>query len=82
MECMILFTKNDFIYKNVVCDGDGRKTAKKISVWLPSHPRFYDMEADCFSVSKNTENKPDAKWERDLIQEQKEKDRVGRGEDW
>ena len=54
-----------FIYKkclykkNVVCDGDGRKTAKKFPVWLPSHPPLYSMEADCFSVSKNTENKSD-----------------------
>ena len=56
---MILFTKKYFIYKNVVCDGDRRKTAKKFPVWLPSYPPFYDMEADCFSVSKNTENKPD-----------------------
>ena len=28
-------------------------------VWLLSHPPIYDMEADCFSVSKKTENKPD-----------------------
>ena len=59
MECMIFFTKNDFIYKNVLCDGDGRKTAKTFTVWLLSHPPFYGMEDDCFSVSKNTENKPD-----------------------
>ena len=56
---MILFTKNDFIYTNVVCHGDGRKTAKQFPVWLTSHPPFYGMEADCFSVSKITENKPD-----------------------
>ena len=56
MECVILILKNDFIYKNMVCDGDGRKTTKKFPVWLPSHPPIYDMEADCFTVSKNTEN--------------------------
>ena len=43
----------------MVCDGDGRKNAKKIPVWLPSHLPFYTLEADCFSVSKNTENTPD-----------------------
>ena len=81
MKCLILFTKDDFIYKNVVCDGDGRKTAKKFHlVALPSP--FYDMEADCFSVSKNTENKPDLREmrERSNLQEQKEKDWVGCGE--
>ena len=35
------------------------KKRKKFPVWLPSHPHFYDMEAYCFPVSKNTENKPD-----------------------
>ena len=35
------------------------KPKKKFSVWLPSHPHFYDMEADCFPVSEITENKPD-----------------------
>ena len=32
---------------------------EKISHWLPSHPLVYEMEPDCFPVSKNTENKPD-----------------------
>ena len=50
---MILFTKNDFIYKNVVCDGDGRKTAKKLPVWLSSHSPFYDNGADCFSSRRD-----------------------------
>ena len=60
---------NDFIYRDDClqgCDGDGRKnterereTKEKIPIWLPSHPPFYDMEADCFPVSENTENKPD-----------------------
>ena len=48
-------------------DGDGRKTPKytkkkprnKFPVLLPSHPPFCEMEADCFPVSENTENKPD-----------------------
>ena len=35
------------------------KPRKKFPVWLPSHPSFYEMEADCFTVSENTENKPD-----------------------
>ena len=49
--------------------GNGRKTPKytkneyenqgKIPVWLPSHLSVYEMEANCFPVSKNTENKPD-----------------------
>ena len=32
---------------------------KTFPVWLLSHPSFYDMEAECFPVSKITENKPD-----------------------
>ena len=59
MECKILFTKKNFIYKNEVCYKDGRKTAKKFPVWLPPHLRFYDLGVDCFMVPKNTENKPD-----------------------
>ena len=31
----------------------------KEKIWLPSHPCFNDMEADCFPVSENAENKPD-----------------------
>ena len=36
-----------------------RKQRKKFPVWLPSHLPVYEMEADCFPVSENTENKPD-----------------------
>ena len=59
-----------------------RKTAKKFPVWLLSHPPFYSMEAGCFSVSKNTENKPDIRYmgEGSNLLVQKEKDRVGRGD--
>ena len=35
------------------------KQRKKIPVWLPSHPPVYEVEADCFAVFENTENKPD-----------------------
>ena len=35
------------------------KQRKKIPVWLPSHAPDNEMEADCFPVSENTENKPD-----------------------
>ena len=35
------------------------KQKKKFPVWLPSHPPFYEMVADCFPVSENTENKLD-----------------------
>ena len=35
------------------------KSKEKITVGLPSHPRFYNMEADSFPVYKRTENKPD-----------------------
>ena len=34
------------------------KTKEKFPVWLPSHPPVYEMEADNFPVSQNTENKP------------------------
>ena len=51
----------DFIYNDDFhlqgCDGDRRKnpgrkweTKEKKPRWLPSHPHFYDMEADCFPV--------------------------------
>ena len=47
-------------------DGNGRKTPKcnktnlsEIPHWLPSHPPVYEIEADCFPVFENTENKPD-----------------------
>ena len=66
--CMILFTICDLFIMNVY-DGDGRKKTeiytrrkqrKKSPVWLPFHPPVYEkMEADCFPVSENTENKPD-----------------------
>ena len=36
-----------------------KKKRKKFPVWLPAHPRLYDMEADSFPVSENTKNKPD-----------------------
>ena len=64
---MILFTIYD-LFTKMLYDGDGRKTPKykneyetkeKIPIRLPSHSPFYEMEADCFPVSKNTENKPD-----------------------
>ena len=63
---------NDFIYKtwfylqNIACWGyEKNPETKKIPrlVALPSP--FYDMEADCFPVSENAENKP--KWEGYLI---------------
>ena len=64
---MILFTKNDFIYISVTRmgeklrkrKGNNWKLRKKISVGLLSYPPFSDLEADCFPVSENTENKPD-----------------------
>ena len=65
---MIFFTIYD-VFAKMLYDGDGRtkpeiqnrvkKQRKKFPVWLPSHLRFYEMEADCFLVSVNTENKPD-----------------------
>ena len=36
---------------------DGTKE-KIFPVWLPSYFPVYEMEADCFPVSENTENKP------------------------
>ena len=58
---MILLTKHDFIYKMLYV-GHRRKKKKRNEkiprlVALPSP--FYDMEADCFPVSENAENKPD-----------------------
>ena len=38
--------------------GMGEKL-RKIACLVALQSPFYDMEADCFSVSKNTENKPD-----------------------
>ena len=36
-----------------------RKWKKKISIWLLSHPPFYNIEADRIPVSENAKNKPD-----------------------
>ena len=36
-----------------------KKPRKKFPVWLLSHPSVDEIEADCFPVSENTENKPD-----------------------
>ena len=35
------------------------KQRKKFPVWLLSHFHVYEMEADCFPVSENAQNKPD-----------------------
>ena len=35
------------------------KNKENFPVWSPSHPHVYEMEADCFPVSENSENKPD-----------------------
>ena len=35
------------------------KTKENFTVWLPSHSPVYEMEAECFPVSENTENEPD-----------------------
>ena len=56
-----------FIYNELCMMGMGEnprnvqkaKTRKKFPVWLPSHPPSTKMEADCFPVSENTENKPE-----------------------
>ena len=68
MECVI-FTIYDLFTMNVIWwewqknpeiqINEKVKPRKKIHVWLPSHPPVYEMEADCFPVSDNTENKPD-----------------------
>ena len=36
-----------------------KKRTKEEPAWLLSHPPVYNMEADCFSPSESTENKPD-----------------------
>ena len=36
-----------------------KNRTKKNPVWFLSHPFIYKKEADCFPVSKGTENKPD-----------------------
>ena len=65
---MILFTILWFIYKNDIwwereknpeIQKQMRKPRKRFPILLPSHPPVYEMEADCFPVSENTENKPD-----------------------
>ena len=51
--------KTWFIYK-ILYDEDGEKTRNEKNprlVTLPSS--FCDMEANCFPVSENVENKPD-----------------------
>ena len=57
---------NDFIYKtlfylqNVVCWGWEKKNRNEKILRLVALPfPFYDMEADCFPVSENAENKLD-----------------------
>ena len=49
------------LYTKCLYDGDGRKPPKytkdetkkkKFPVWLPSHTPIYEVEADCFPVSK------------------------------
>ena len=40
------------------------KTKEKFPVWLPFHLPVKELEADCFPVSENTENKP--VWEGSL----------------
>ena len=66
--CMILFTICDLFIMNVH-DGDGRRnpeiyTRRKLRKnppfgCPPLPPSTKKMEADCFPVSENTENKPD-----------------------
>ena len=59
LQSMILFTK----YVLGIGEKPRNEKAKneynkeKFPVWLPSYPPFYNMEADCFPVSENTENK-------------------------
>ena len=55
--------KNPEIYKNI----KGEKQRKKFPVLLPSHTPVYEIKADCFPVSENTENKPDLGGTGDLV---------------
>ena len=63
---MILFAIYGLLTK-MIYDGDRRKKNPKYTkdgtkekVGLTSNPHtVYEAEADCFSVSENTENKPD-----------------------
>ena len=51
-----------FIYKNVIWWGWEKNPEiykRRSKGWLPSHPFFYEVGADCFPVSENIENKPD-----------------------
>ena len=42
-----------------------KQRKKKFPVWLPSHPPVYEVEADCFPASENTEKSQTyPKWER------------------
>ena len=51
----------------ILDDGNGRKKTENIikrkkyetKEKIPSYYPVYEMEADCFPVSENTENKPD-----------------------
>ena len=62
---MILFTIYG-LFTKMLYDGNGRKNPEiykrrnkgKNSPFGCPHP-VYEVEADCFPVSKNTENKPD-----------------------
>ena len=59
MKWMVLLTKHDFIYKMLYV-GDGKKNRnEKIPCLVALPSPIYDMEADCFPVSENAENKPD-----------------------
>ena len=46
--------KNPEIYKKI----QKRKQRKKFTAFLHSHHPVYEMEADCFPMSENTENEP------------------------
>ena len=56
---MVLFTRMGWGWEKRLRQKKGNER-KKIPVWLPSHPFFYDMEADCFPVNENAENKPES----------------------
>ena len=74
IECMILLTKNDFIYKNVVYDRDGRKTAKTFPIWLPFHPTSMVWRPTVFGCPRTRKTSwTYTKRERDLIHWDKKK---------
>ena len=65
---MVLFTNYDLFTMNFIW-WEWEKTPEmrwnekcrnqgKIPRWLPSYPHVYEMEAGCFPVSEDTENKP------------------------